>query len=93
MNIEHDPARHRFSTVVEGHICEIDYRLAGDVMTITHTAVPEAIAGRGIAAALMREALGHARAQGWTVVPGCSYASAFMKRFPELSGDGGSGEA
>ena len=83
MHIEHDPARHRFSTTVEGYVGEIDYRLADNVMTITHTAVPEAIAGRGIAAALMRNALGHARAQGWTVVPACSYAIAFMKRYPD----------
>ena len=83
MQIEHDQAQHRFSTTVDGYACEIDYRLAGKVMTITHTGVPEAIGGRGIAAALMRHALDHARAQGWKVVPACSYAIAFMKRFPE----------
>lgn len=83
MQIAHDQVRHRFSTTIEGYDCGIDYRLAGQVMSITHTGVPEALTGRGIAAALMRHALDHARAQGWKVEPACSYAVAFMQRFPE----------
>ena len=83
MEFQHDQVLRRFITIVEGRPCEVDYQLAGNVMTITHTGVPEALAGRGIAAALMRNALDHARAQGWKVSPACSYAVAFMKRFPE----------
>ena len=83
MQFEHDQARRRFSSTVDGQTCQLDYRLAGNTMTITHTGVPEALAGRGIAAALMRNALDHARARGWKVAPACSYALAFMKRFPE----------
>jgi uncharacterized protein len=45
--------------------------------------VPAAIGGRGIAAALMKAALAHAEASGWTVVPACSYANAYMTRHPE----------
>lgn len=83
MEFQHDQLRHRFSTTVEGYACEVDYQLAGNVMTIIHTGVPEVIAGRGIAAALMRHALDHARIQGWKVVPACSYAVTFMKRFAD----------
>lgn len=83
MQFEHDQARRRFTTEVDGYTCEIDYRLEGKVMTITHTGVPEAVAGRGIAAGLTRFAFDHARAQGWKVVPACSYAIGFLKRFPE----------
>jgi uncharacterized protein len=83
-DIRHDAAQHRFLAVVDGHDCVIDYRLAGEVMTITHTGVPEAVGGRGIAADLMRTALETARANHWTVVPACSYAAAFLKRHPEF---------
>ena len=81
--INHDPAGRRFSTEVDGQAAELDYRLDGTVMHITHTGVPEAIGGRGIAGALMKAALAHAEASKWTVVPACSYANSYMTRHPE----------
>jgi predicted GNAT family acetyltransferase len=42
--------------------------------------VPAPIGGRGIAAELTRAALETAEAAGWTVVPVCSYAAAYMRR-------------
>jgi uncharacterized protein len=83
--IEHDPEAQRFSTVVEGQQAVLDYRVSNRVMTITHTAVPPAIAGRGIAAELMHAAVQAASTAGWTVNPVCSYAAAYMRRHPEGS--------
>ena len=83
--IEHDAAAHRFQTVVDGQRALLDYELRGEVMVITHTGVPEAIGGRGIAAQLTRFALDHARAAGWKVVPACAYAATFMKRHGEYA--------
>ena len=82
--VTHDEAARRFETVVDGHGCELDYRLSGNVMTITHTGVPSPVGGRGIAAQMTRKALETARANGWQVVPACSYAAAFMQRHPEF---------
>ena len=56
------------------------YTVAGSVMTITHTRVPKAIGGRGIAAELMSAALRAAETAGWSVNPACSYAAAYMRR-------------
>lgn len=84
MQVSHDAARRQFALDVEGHPCVIDYRFADGTMTITHTSVPQAVGGRGIAADLTRAALEHARAQGWKVVPACSYAVSFMKRHHEF---------
>ena len=85
MDIVHDTHAHRFSVAVEGHQGELDYTLRDGVMVITHTEVPPAIGGRGIAAALTRDALETARREGWRVRPACSYAAAFMRRHPEYS--------
>jgi len=82
--ITHDAERHRFATTVEGYGCELDYKLSGKVMTITHTGVPAPIGNRGIAAQMTRFALETARTNGWQVVPACSYAAAFMQRHPEF---------
>jgi predicted GNAT family acetyltransferase len=70
---------------VEGYRGELDYTLRDGVMVITHTEVPPAIGGRGIAAALTRAALDTARREGWRVRPACSYAAAFMRRHSEFS--------
>lgn len=82
-DIRHDSAAHRFEVRVEGSLCELDYTLADGVMTITHTLVPEAVGGRGLAGALVRTALETARGEGWKVVPACSYAVAWMQRHRE----------
>ena len=81
--ISHDASAHQFTTEVEGNRAHLDYTLSGGVMTITHTRVPPAIGGRGIAAELMRAALIAARAQGWSVRPACSYAVAYMAKHPQ----------
>jgi predicted GNAT family acetyltransferase len=78
--VEHERDAHRFSTVVDGERAVLDYQLAGGVMTITHTGVPAAIEGRGIAGRLMREALNVARVNDWRVVAACSYAAAYMEK-------------
>ena len=81
--IEHDSGAHRFHTDVEGERCVLDYTLGSGVMTITHTGVPAAVGGRGIAAAMVQSALDSARGEGWKVVPSCSYAAAWMQRHPK----------
>jgi len=80
--INHDPAAHRFTASVDNHLAVLDYTVDAQVMSITHTHVPPAIEGRGIAAELMRAAVSTAQAQGWTLNPVCSYAAAYLNRHP-----------
>lgn len=81
--VTHNEPEQRFEAVVDGLLCRADYRRDGDTLTIHHTGVPEALAGRGIAAALVSAALDHARAQRLSVLPACSYARTYMQRHPE----------
>lgn len=83
--VRHDAAARRFATTVDGVDAFVDYERRGDAMVITHTRVPEAIGGRGVAGQLVRAAFDEARAQGWTVQPACSYAAAWAERHPEVS--------
>lgn len=82
ITIEHDRDAHKFSTVVDGQRAVLEYTLTGNVMSITHTLVPDAISGRGVAAELMRVAVSTARASAWTVNPVCSYAVDYLRRHP-----------
>jgi predicted GNAT family acetyltransferase len=80
MQIDHQPDRQRFSIHVDGHEAELDYVREGDVLVITHTGVPAAIGGRGIAGVLVQAAVDFARANGLRVRPACSYAASWMDR-------------
>jgi uncharacterized protein len=80
--VTHNTARQRFETTVDGHVCVADYQLQGNVMWMTHTGVPSAVGGRGIAAELVRVALEWADEKGHTVEPSCSYVEVYMRRHP-----------
>lgn len=81
--VAHDSARRRFTLRVEGHEAGLDYELRDGSMVITHTGVPPAVEGRGLASQLTRAAFEHARAAGWKVRPACTYAAAWARRHPE----------
>lgn len=81
--ITHNAAASRFETTVDDLLCRADYQLVDGVMRMTHTGVPSALGGRGIAAQLVAAALAHAEAQGYKVEPWCSYVRTYMQRHPE----------
>ena len=81
--VTHNEARQRFETTVEGQLCVADYQLRNDVVWMTHTGVPTAVGGRGIAAELVRVALAWAEQEGYRVEPSCSYVAVYMRRHPE----------
>lgn len=83
--VVHDAAGHVFELQVEGERALLEYRLRDGVMVITHTGVPEAIGGRGIAGVLTTAALEYARNNGLKVEPACSYVAAFMRRHGEYA--------
>lgn len=83
-DIRHDAAEKHFTTVIDGRHCVLEYTLADGVMTIVYTGVPPEVGGRGIAAELVENAFTTARANGWKVVPACSYAAAWLQRHPEF---------
>jgi uncharacterized protein len=83
--IDHDPARKRFEATLDGCQGRIEYRLRPGVMTIVHTEVDPALEGRGVAGALVRAALEHARRQGLKIDAECSYTRSYMERHPETT--------
>lgn len=83
LDVVHQPEQSRFVVLLEGQEGELEYALEGDVATILHTRVPEAIGGRGVAGALNKAAFEAARTLGWRVIPKCSYAEAYVRRHPE----------
>lgn len=83
LTIVHNPASSRFEVSVDGHLCVAEYQLNDKVLHMTHTRVPNAVEGRGIAARLVQRALQWAAEQHYKVDPICSYVRVYMKRHPE----------
>lgn len=78
------PIRGRYVVHLPDAEAEMTYRKAPDgTLTIDHTGVPPAFEGRGIAAKLVKAAIADARAEGFRIVPVCSYVVAQFKRHPE----------
>jgi uncharacterized protein len=70
----------RFEITIAGHLAKVDYRMSGNRMIITHTEVPEALRGKGIAEQLVAFAVKYARKDGLEVVAECDYANRFLNR-------------
>ena len=83
LTITHNAADSRYETTVDGILAVADYRRDGDKITFTHTEVPPAIGGRGIAAAIVKFALDHARKQGLRVASTCWYVTDYIRDHPE----------
>lgn len=81
--VTHNPAAHRYETVVDGHLAVCEYELVDGRMVFTHTVVPPELRGQGIAEKLVRAALAEARAGGRRVVPQCTYVAKFIERHVE----------
>jgi uncharacterized protein len=81
--VTHNPERHRFEVRLDGHTAIAEYRQEGTVLTLTHTVVNPSLEGRGIAGALARTAMAHAREHGLKIDPQCPYMRAYMERHPE----------
>jgi len=76
-------AEHRFEAEVNGELAVAQYRLEGNKLVLTHTEVPPALRGQGIAQALAKAALQSAREKNRRVEPVCPFMSAYIKRHPE----------
>ena len=83
LDFRHEPQLNRFIAHGDGGQCLLEYRRAGNTLHITHTEVPPALQGRGLAADLVAAVLTEVRAQGWRVCPVCSYVRTYMRRHPE----------
>jgi predicted GNAT family acetyltransferase len=82
--VRHNPEEHRFEAEIDGALSVADYQLRGTDMIMTHTFVPPALRGQGIAEKLVRAALEYARTERLRVVPACSYVDAYIRRHPEF---------
>ena len=66
-----------------GRAAELTWVARGPLRIANHTFVPPEMRGRGVAQQLVEALVADARAQGFTIVPQCSYVDALFRRHPE----------
>ena len=82
MTPQHEPGAQRFALPTTP-ISVLDYELGPGRVVFTHTGVPPAYRGQGLAAQLVEAGLRWAREAGLKVVPACSYVQLYIQRHPE----------
>lgn len=80
MDIHHDLEQQRFVLLVDGSEALLEYRLLpGNSIDFSHTFVPPALRGRGIAEKLVRRGLSWAREQDYEIQASCWYVRRFIR--------------
>lgn len=75
----------RFELERDGRVAYLEYNLAGKVLQLIHTEVPEALRGKGMASTLAESALEWAREHEVKVDVICPSVAAYLKGHPEYS--------
>jgi len=83
LNVEHNAEARRFEIHYGEDMARLEYHLRGATIVYTHTVVPRALEGHGIAGRLAREALEYARDKGLRVVPLCPYVADYIEKHPD----------
>ena len=75
----------RFELEQNGHVATLLYTLAGHVLGLVETEVPEVLKGTGTGSALVKSALDYAREQHLKVDVTCPFVAGYLKKHPEYS--------
>ena len=76
-------ANGRFEILVAGDVAGfVDYRRAGEALSLVHTVVDPRFQGHGVGSALARGVLDQARDRGLAVLPFCPFIRSYLKRHP-----------
>jgi len=82
-DVRNNLAANRYELDTEKGTAFSEYQRRDGAIAFTHTVVPKAIEGHGIASQLIASALADVRAQGLKVIPLCEFVAAYMQRHPE----------
>ena len=82
--VRDNPERNRFEIDLgDGSFAIAEYTLPAGKIMFTHTEVPEAHGGKGVAKLLISGALATARERGLKVIPICPFVAAYIQRHAE----------
>ena len=83
IEVRNNAAENRYEVTIDGQLSMIEYQLHNNRITFTHTGVPPALGGQGIASKIAKFALEDSRAKGYQVRPLCPFVVKYIERHPE----------
>lgn len=81
--VVNNEAEKQFEINTEGEKAYLVYRFHKGDIAFMHTYVPQALEGKGVAAALTKEAFAYAAAHKMPVMVYCPYVAAWLQRHPD----------
>jgi predicted GNAT family acetyltransferase len=86
LQVEHDPATHRFQARVSSGTAVLSYApVAPGLLELYSTYVPAAARGHGVGGRLVEAAVAYARGQGLRIIPTCWYVAQWIREHAEHS--------
>ena len=84
-SVTHNVDANRFEVLLDnGQFAYLEYEETNFGLNFTHTYVPSAFEGKGIAAAIVQFGLEYTRKNNLLLVPSCSYVATYIERHPEF---------
>ncbi|HLU08226.1 MAG TPA: GNAT family N-acetyltransferase [Oceanobacillus sp.] len=83
LDVKHNPEAKRFEIQLGDQLAMVEYMLAGNNIIFTHTEVPPAFEGQGIANRMVKFALDYAVNAGYKIQPLCPVVKHYVDRHPE----------
>lgn len=81
--VKHNPEQSRFEIDLGDALAMAEYQRAGNNIIFTHTEVPVAYEGRGLANQLAYTALEYAKAEGLKAQALCPFFALYIRKHPE----------
>jgi len=84
ITFEHDEERETFEAIIGDDRAVLEYRSNKEgKFFITHTEVPPALQGKGIASILVNHVFDYIRTNNMRMIPVCPYVKSYLKKHPE----------
>ncbi len=83
VTVVNNTGANRFEIRIGELVCVLEYELRGETLYFTHTGVPPALEGQGLAGRLAQTGLDYARGHSFKVVPACEFMNVYLRRHPE----------
>jgi predicted GNAT family acetyltransferase len=81
----HNAAECKYEYHIDGYVAYITYDDQQGNMHLTHTIVPDALAGKGLAKTLLEDVLQHIKKDNKKAVAKCSYIIKYLEKNPQAS--------
>lgn len=76
-------SKSQYEARIENAIAKIEYKKEEGKIYLTHTEVPQSLAGKGIASKLLSKVLEDIERKELKLIPLCSFVASYLQRHPE----------